>query len=690
MFYSTTKKKVRSLMKFHFYILFLILISTSSFFAQEDERIELSSITFTGNETFSDADLREVIQSEENPFWLWTFLNSFTFLGSPPNYFDSTTISIDVISLKSFYAVNGFFKTEISYSFEIDTAGRSADLTYFIKENSPFNYNSVEYPGLEKLDNFAKSNISEYMDYSVGERYSQEKVQKNNDAIITYLKNNGYMFANYDSSIVKIDTVKSKIDLMNYFTTESYYRYSDIKIDKTGESSSQVSFNLIKYITNINIGDPYKEDELAKSRLRLARTSLFSSINLKGVSVDSATGKAQLQITGTVTPLNELSPEVFADNEQGYFNIGVGASYVRKNFLGDARKLTIRSTFKVNNIANLNFDSQYFSETFQSQVELSTILEQPFLFSRNLSGRLELYLKSYNIETVDYQNYGANFNTAFDMPSYTFINLLSPYLRFDRLSYTIPEVNDTLSFNAKTFTSSLGAELGSTKTNALFYPTEGNIISLITELSSANVNWDARNFQTTEKIKTIDSLGFYLKLQLTLGFYFSVSRDDQTVFATKFKSGYIQMLKGGQGLVSPNQTFFAGGSNSVRGWRSRELIPPDNFAPEDLYPPSLNEQLKIRGGTFLLEGSFEYRRRFVKDFGFVFFLDYGNTWNGVSQFVWNEVAVAIGTGFRYYSPIAPFRIDFGFKLYDPKDLKYIYDVPFLETMVVNFGIGEAF
>ena len=675
-------------MKFHFYILFLILISTSSYFAQEDERIELSSITFVGNEIFSDADLRDVIQSEENPMWLWRFLNSFTFLGSPPNYFDSTSIAIDVISLKSFYAVNGFFRTEINYSFEIDTAGRSADVTYFIQENSAFDYNSVQYPGLEKLDNFAKSNISKYMDYSVGERYSQEKVQKNNDAIIAYLKNNGYMFANYDSSIVKIDTVKLKIDLMNYFTTGSYYRYSDIKIDKTGESSSQVSFNLIKYITNINIGDPYKEDELAKSRLRLARTSLFSSINLKGVSVDSAKGKAQLQITGTVTPLNELSPEVFADNEQGYFNIGVGASYVRKNFLGDARKLTIRSTFKVNDIANLNFDSQYFSETFQSQVELSTIIEQPFLFSRNLSGRLELYLKSYNIETVDYQNYGANFNTAFDLPTYTFINLLSPYLRFDRLNYTIPEVYDTLSISPKTFTSSLGAELGSTKTNDLFYPTEGNIVSLITELSSANVKWNIRNVQTDSSLLALDSLGFYLKLQLTVGFYFPVSRDDQTVFATKFKSGYIQMLKGGQGLVSPNQTFFAGGSNSVRGWRSRELIPPDEFT--NLYPGSLNEQLKIRGGTFLFEGSFEYRRRFVKDFGFVFFLDYGNTWNGASQFVWNEVAVAIGTGFRYYSPIAPFRIDFGFKLYDPKDLKYIYDVPFLETMVVNFGIGEAF
>jgi outer membrane protein insertion porin family len=675
-------------MKFNFYMFILILCFAAINFAQEDDRIELSSISFEGNETFSDADLKSVIQSEENPMWLWTFLNSFTFLGSPPNYFDSTSVSVDIISLKSFYAVNGFFKAEINYSFVIDTLGKSADLTYTIKENSPFDYNSVKFPGLEKLNDWIKSNISDYMDYSIGERYTQEKVQNNNDRIVTYLKNNGYLYANYDSSIVKIDTIKSKIDLLNYFSPGDFYRYSDIHIDKTGESSSEVSYDLIKYITNINVGDTYREDEISKSRLRLARTGLFSSITLKGVSEDSLAGKAQLQITGTVTPLNELSPEVFADNEQGYFNIGVGASYVRKNFLGDARKLTIRASFKVNDISNINFNSQYFSETFQSQVELSTILEQPFLFSRNIAGRLELYLKSYNIESVDYQNYGANFNTVVDMPTYTFINLLSPYLRFDRLNYKIPVVTDSLSVSPSTFTSSLGVELGSTKTNDLFYPTSGNIISLITELSSANVKWDIRNIYTNQSELSIDSLGYYLKLQLTLGFYFSISRDNLTVFATKFKSGYIRMLSGGQGLVSPNQTFFAGGSNSVRGWRSRELIPPDEFT--NLYPVSLNEQLKIRGGTFLLEGSFEYRRRFEEDFGFVLFLDYGNTWNGPNQFEWNQVALAIGTGFRYYSPIAPFRIDFGFKLYDPKDLKYIYDVPFLETMVINFGIGEAF
>ena len=146
-------------MKFHVYIITLILLFSFNAFAQEEDKIELSSINFEGNTTFSDADLKAVIQSKENPFWMWRFLNSFTFLGSPPNYFDSSSVSIDVISLKSFYAVNGFFKAEISYSFVIDTVGKSAELTYTINENSTFTYYIVQFPGLGKLSEWINSNI---------------------------------------------------------------------------------------------------------------------------------------------------------------------------------------------------------------------------------------------------------------------------------------------------------------------------------------------------------------------------------------------------------------------------------------------------------------------------------------------------------------------------------------------------
>jgi len=679
-------------MKSLIYIFAIIFVISVNQFAQETDRYELASINFIGNESFSDDQLKEHIQSEENPFWLWRLLyNTVSFIGSPPNYFDSSAISVDIISLKSFYSVNGYFKANIDYYFKVDTVSKSVDLTYLIKENEKHTYGVVKFYGLENLGSEINSDINQYLEYPDWERYVQENVQTKNDEIVNYFKNHGFMLANYDSTNIKIDTIKAKTDLSNYFTHGSWFSYDDIKIEKDGESKSEVSDDLIKYLTNINIGDPYREDELLKSRIRLARTGLFNSINLNGVVQDTAGGKVQLLIKGNVAPLNELSPEVFADNENNYFNVGVGASYVRKNFLGDARKLTVRARFKVNDILHLKFSSDLFKETFQSEVDLSAIVEQPFLFSRVVAGRLETYLKSYNISSVDYQNYGANFTSAVDMPTYTFVNLLNPYIRFDRLSYSIPSIKideDTVSISPRTFTSSLGSEIGSRKTDNIFYPTEGRTISLFTEVSSAQVNWDLKNLSTNHVDKIVDSLGFYIKLQLTLGNYLAISRDRNTVFAIKLKSGYIQMLSGDAALVSPNQTFFAGGSNSVRGWRSRELIPPEPLF--NLFPPSLNEELRIRGGNVLLEGSFEYRRKFKKDLGFVFFFDYGNTWNEIKEIRIDQVAVAFGTGLRYYSPIAPFRIDFGFKLYDPRDMQFIFEKNFFSTMVVHFGIGEAF
>jgi outer membrane protein insertion porin family len=675
-------------MKSLVYILAIVFVISVNQFAQEADRYELASINFVGNESFPDDELKAHIQSEENPFWLWRLLyNTVSFIGSPPNYFDSSAISVDIISLKSFYSVNGYFKANIDYYFKIDTISKSVDLTYIINENEMHTYGKVNFYGLENLGDEINSELKPYLEYPGWERYVQENVQAKNDEIVNYLKNHGFMLAEYDSTSIIIDTVKAKTDLSNYFTQGSWFTYDDIKIEKEGESQSEVSNDLIKYITNINIGDSYRENELLKSRIRLARTGLFNSINLNGVVQDTAAGKVQLLIKGNVAPLNELSPEVFADNENNYFNVGVGVSYVRKNLFGDARKLTVRARFKVNDIANLKFNSEVFKETFQSEIDLSAIVEQPFLFSRVVAGRLETYLKSYNISSVDYQNYGANFTSAVDMPTYTFVNLLNPYLRFDRLSYSVPTI-DTILISPKTFTSSLGVEIGSRNTDNLFYPTEGRTISLITEISSADVKRDLKNVSTGAVARIVDSLGYYLKLQLTIGNYFAVSRDRNTIFALKLKSGYIQMFSGDAALVSPNQTFFAGGSNSVRGWRSRELIPPDPLF--NLFPPSLNEQFKIRGGNILLEGSFEYRRKFEKTYGFVFFVDYGNTWNEIKEIRIDQVAVAFGTGLRYYSAIAPFRLDFGFKLYDPGDMKFIFEKKFFSTMVIHFGIGEAF
>lgn len=682
------------ILKFLTACFFIVVLGFQAASFAQQKNFELTSIDFEGNEEFSNSELESVLQSKETPWWFWKFLNSFTGLGSPPEYYDSTSIPLDIISLKSFYAVNGFFLAEISYNYNIDEAGGTAELTYNILEGPAFTYGDNKVHGLETLDKNLFAEVKPVLHPANTARYSQEDLNTRFESIVDQLKDFGYMLIQYDSTVISIDTVKYKTGMSTYFTLGSRYVYSEVKIEKEGEGKDLVSDELIRYVANIKVNDVYSVENIAKSRLRLARTGLFNSINLKSIVEDTIKSFVPLLIKGNIGPLNELSPEVFADNELSTFNLGVGASYIRKNFLGDARKLTLRTRFRITDVTNISFSPGLFEKTFQSEIDFLMVLEQPFLFTRAISGRLEGYVKSYNISSVDYKNYGSVLTLNIDMPSYTFINVFNPYLRLEHLGWKLPNFPielgglDTAAADARTFTTSLGTELGSNNTNDIFYPTKGRVISLISEIATSDVKWEFRNPSTNNLIGTTDDLGYYYKLQLSLGWFLPISKDHFTVFGIKAKTGYIQMIKGGPELISPSQTFFAGGSNSVRGWRARELIPSEQI----LYigAPGLSDEFRIRGGTFLIEGSFEYRRKFEKEYGFAMFIDYGNTWNGYQKIRWDQIAVAIGTGIRYYSPIAPFRLDFGFQFYDPNDQKFIFEKSVFKSMHFHFGIGEAF
>jgi outer membrane protein insertion porin family len=624
---------------------------------------------------------------------LWKFFDSFTPFGSPPVYFDSLAITVDIVSLKSFYAVNGFFETSFSYSYDIDTISKSVVLTYNISESSEFTYGNINVYGLNKLK-YLNSQIIPYTSLSNTERFNQEKLQTHINDVMSILKNNGYMLATFDSILILMDTLMNKTDLEIYFTPGNKYQFSEIRVEKSGEGKDLVSDNLIKYVTSIEVGQMYNEEEIAKSRLRLARTGLFNSINLKGVIEDTISNKVPLNIYGDIGRMNDLSPEVFIDNEFNTSNIGVGLSYSRKNFFGDARKLTLSTKFKVNDIQNFNFFVRSDGDTtIQTQIDIRLLLEQPFFFSRGISASLEAYFKTYNIFSTSFENEGGQLKLAIDMPAHTFINLLNPYLTLDILGYDIfSEINEfSLVTTPKSTAAILGSAIGSNTTNDFFFPFKGYNLNQIIELALTRTvaTFSGQYIQDSVGVNEVrtDDIGFYYKLQTTFSNYMPVSRDNNTVFGVKFKIGYIQTFVGGDGLIPPNQTFFAGGANSVRGWRARELVPEKRISFIGVTNP--NED-NIRGGTFIFEGSFEYRRKFHPDFGNTFFLDYGNTWNGYTDFHFKQIAVAVGFGFRYYSPFAPFRLDFGWKLWDPQNQITLFDRAFWKAFEFHFGIGEAF
>ena len=669
-------------------VIFLFFILTLPLFAQQGTRYELNSIDFVGNNSFSSSSLREIIFSQTTPWWFWKFLHSFTSLGKEPVYFDSSNIPIDLNALRGYYKANGFFEAQFNYEYEVDTLDKTVNLIYYIDEKNYSRFGKLNIFGLDSLPRQIFYNIYAEVALDSNQRFSQSIVQDNSNKVVNDLLNNGYMFAKYDKTIILMDTTYYRANVDLYFTTGNRYSVDTVLIQKNGEGASLVKNSLLRDITGIKVGQFYNLEELRRSQVRLYRTGLFNSVLLTGADKDTTDSKVPIRLDGNIGPMNELSPEIITNYQQHAFNVGLGYSYIRKNFLGDARKLTISSSFGVQNIfstvlGNLIQKFSFRDTTLLGYVDARIIIDQPYLFEKPIFGTWENYA-TIN-KQLDYNNtvYGSKFTLDFELPTYTFINHLST-------SYTLEQSNEVYRvFNDSTSTkliSDISADAASTTADNILFPTKGYNLTFHIEEANAIPYL----FKKITKGNYTGSL-FY-KTILSGSFYKQVDRRGNSIAAFKMKIGYLQTFYGDFAGVPINRTFYAGGSNSIRGWSSNQLVPTGSQQIRTIAGLNTNVSNFV-GGTFLIEGSSEFRRKFLNNIGYALFFDYGNTWLGYRQFKWNDIAVATGFGFRYYTAIAPFRVDFGFKFYDPSNHEFLWkswNKHVFKNIVIHFGIGEAF
>jgi outer membrane protein insertion porin family len=158
------------------------------------------------------------------------------------------------------------------------------------------------------------------------------------------------------------------------------------------------------------------------------------------------------------------------------------------------------------------------------------------------------------------------------------------------------------------------------------------------------------------------------------------------------------ILPFGVDRVSPFiKQFSAGGPNSMRGWRLKELGPGGYRDPATLITeiPSVF----VYQGDFKLEMNAEYRFKIIYIFEGGLFLDAGNVWtlradpdrpdaNISSKFV-NQIAISGGYGLRFNFDYFIVRFDFGYKLrspyQDPLSNKYWYSL----REITGQGIGNV-
>ncbi len=127
-------------------------------------------------------------------------------------------------------------------------------------------------------------------------------------------------------------------------------------------------------------------------------------------------------------------------------------------------------------------------------------------------------------------------------------------------------------------------------------------------------------------------------LQMRGGIKFITSIDSRNRFLIRGSVGATETQDFDQ--LPSSIRFFAGGSQSVRGYGYEELGPT-------------NDDGDVVGGKYLLTGSIEFEHYFDDNWGTAIFLDAGNAINDIDD----DLEQGAGFGMRWKSPVGPVRID---------------------------------
>jgi len=664
---------------FLFVLLIFVLSPLISQELTKERNFELKKIEFRGNKSLSDKELYSVLVSKRSPAKFWQLLYKISErLGDKPQYLEKIKLMNDLINLKNFYNDNGFFDVKIDTLIQYDYESKSANLTFLIEENQVYKIEKIEFVGLDQIPDSLRDIALKFHFIKTGDRYSRFGVESEIQRILNLLYDNGYPDAYVDRTRIRVlvDTTRKNVSVFVPFNPDGRFVLKDVKIFFEDATRMKVSEDLVRRELEFKSGEFYNRSLILRSETNLSQTGLFESvkINIERTGEDDSINYADVNVSLMPRNKQDISPAIYFSDERNAFNVGVSLDYQNRNFLGGGRQLYSSIRFQVQSL-NLKQAPSLTDTTSAGLIESNLRLNQPYLLGRKIPGEFSLSFmidkqKSYVLNIARnrvrfiYRS-GGEYSGFFDW------DIESVNIKFQTA------VDSTLArLYQRQLNSILTLTLQIDRTDDLIYPRsgyshtfsieEGGLVPYL--MGSAGVR--------------VLPFSQYYKFTWLYRRFFNLNN---WVLGFKLKLGVANeyFIKSGKGFsLSPipiNRRFFAGGSASVRGWRVREL--------GDVQNPSL-------GGNVLIEANFENRLIFWRNLGGVVFVDAGNLWDDLKYVKFNRLAVAGGFGFRYLTFFGGFRIDFGFKIYDPGATQKIIfgktGKQILKDMVFHIGVGQTF
>ena len=211
----------------------------------------------------------------------------------------------------------------------------------------------------------------------------------------------------------------------------------------------------------------------------------------------------------------------------------------------------------------------------------------------------------------------------------------------------------------------------------------GNILSLLSGVTNQIVNKNG--------VKSVFDIEYsqYIKSEIEYVEHWDLRR--KKILAIRGFAG-IAIPYGNSSNIPFSRSYFAGGSNDNRGWKSYGLGPGSSGGINDFNEANMK-----------LAFSTELRFNLFGDLNGALFIDAGNIWNVLDniedeRYIFSSLksiknsAIGSGFGFRYDFNFFVLRLDMGFKTYNPAEetnKKWFREYNFAHS-VLNIGINYPF
>ncbi len=590
---------------------------------QEGDVATIKQINLIGNEKFDEEDLLDEFQLGIPSAWA---------IFSSRDQYSRQKLAADLEILRSYYLDRGYINFTLGSSqISITPNKESVFITINLHEGDQFKVASVDLAGDMVV---GEDELRSLIALTEGDVFSRRKVTDSTTAIIDRLGEEGYAFANVNA-VPEINEKDKRVNVTFFIDPGKRVYVRRINISGNEKTEDEVVRREFRQME----GAWLSTSKLERSRVRVQRLRYIEGVNIETPGVPGTDDLVDVNMTVSERPSGTLMVGMGYSGTSGMmFNTSVS----QDNFLGSGKRVSAEiNTSRVNTVYSFSHTDPYFT--------LDGISQSARLFFRETDAA-QANLANYIADV-----WGGSLSYGIPLSEYNTARIGLGYENtvIKTTSLTPQSYLDYLAANASDF-DVLKLTLGWSHDtrNRTIFATEGMLQSLSYELAlpASGLTF----YKVSSRTKWLYPLSKKLTASLDFDVGYSESYQDTTD-------------------VPFFEKYYAGGSNSVRGYRANTLGPRDannvklggNFrvvaGAEIIFPPPFSpDSTTVRMSTFW---------------------DVGNVFVDSKDYETSALRQSVGISLIWLSPVGPLA----FSLAEP-----LNDEPGDTTEKFQFTLGTVF